>query len=93
TQALATPGIANPGLATAAGANPSFAPSSSPEASPFVKKLDKALVAMGHAGNQFGLKVLLRFRSASQEQQIMFVVVGTATFAIFAVLLIYLLFL
>jgi len=39
------------------------------------------------------LKVLLRFRSASQEQQILFVVVGTATFAILAVLLGYLIFL
>ncbi len=92
TQALATPGLANPSLAASASTSPSFAPSSSPDASPFVKKIDKALVSMGHAGNQFGLKVLLRFRSATQEQQIMFVVVGTATFAIFLVLLIYLLF-
>lgn len=91
TQALASPGLHNSGLA--GGNNGSaFAPSSQ-GTSPFVKKVDRALVAMGHAGTQLGLKVLLRFRSASQEQQILFVVVGTATFAILAVLLGYLIFL
>lgn len=39
------------------------------------------------ATNQFGLKALARFRSATQEQQIIGVMIGTATLAILLVLL------
>lgn len=74
-----------------AGQSPSIsAPSSQ---SPLVHKIDRALTKVGHAGNQLGLKVLVHFRSASQEQQILFVVVGTATVAVVAVMLFYLIFL
>jgi len=84
--------VQSPGpLQSGAGQPGSGAEHPKPHAAALQSSIDRALDQLGSRGNELGRTLMLRFRAASQETQLVVVIVGAAGCAFVLVILLYLL--